>query len=125
GRGGVGAKAPTPPGRAESVRFVGLRPACSRRLRGGRRMKGWYNETITSALDKVARRNPAALAIVQGDQRLTYEELLGKAAGIASGLRKLGIAAGEHVGIFYPNDMVVPILHYASACLGTVCVPIN
>jgi fatty-acyl-CoA synthase len=88
-------------------------------------MKGWYNETITSALDKVARRNPAALAIVQGDQRLTYEELLGKAAGIASGLRKLGIAAGEHVGIFYPNDMVVPILHYASACLGTVCVPIN
>lgn len=88
-------------------------------------MKGWYKETITSAMDKVARRNPAARAIVQGDQSLTYEELLRKAAGIASGMRQLGISGGEHVGVFYPNDMVVPILHYACACLGAVCAPIN
>jgi len=88
-------------------------------------MKSWYNETITSAMDKVARRNPAAQAIVQGNQSLTYEELLRKAAGIASGMRQLGITAGEHVGVFYPNDMVVPILHYACACLGAVYVPIN
>ena len=85
----------------------------------------WYNKTITSAIEKVVEQNPNAEALVRGDQRVTYEELVNMASRIASGMKGLGITSGEHVAILHPNDIVVQVLHYASSCLGTVCVPLN
>ncbi|MBI3013531.1 MAG: acyl--CoA ligase [Candidatus Tectomicrobia bacterium] len=85
----------------------------------------WYNETITGAVAKVVEQNPNAEAAVRDDQRVTYEELVNRASRIASGMKQLGITSGEHIAILHPNDIVVQVLHYASNCLGTVCVPIN
>src|SRR3989304_7995913 len=85
----------------------------------------WYNKTITSAIEKVVEQNPNAEALVRGDQRVTYEKLVSTSSRIASGMKGLGITSGEHVAILHPNDIVVQVLHYASSCLGTVCVPLN
>ena len=85
----------------------------------------WYNDTIASALDKAIRRNPSAEALVQRDQRVTFRELRHRARKIATGMSRMGVARGEHIGVLHSNDMIVQILHYASACFGTVYVPLN
>jgi fatty-acyl-CoA synthase len=85
----------------------------------------WYNETIASALDKTVRRNPDAEALVQRDQRVTYQELADRVRQIATGMGRIGITRGKHIGVLHPNDIIVQILHYSSACLGTVYVPVN
>jgi len=85
----------------------------------------WYNETITTVIENVAKQNHNLKAIIQGNKSLTYENLLNKASRVATGMRNLGITIGEHIGVLHPNDIVVPVLHHASACLGTVYVPFN
>ena len=48
--------------------------------------------------DRVAER-PDAVAVEDGDRRLTYRELDRASAGVAAGLRARGVAEGEVVGV--------------------------
>jgi acyl-CoA synthetase (AMP-forming)/AMP-acid ligase II len=85
----------------------------------------WHDETITSAVARAARARPSSDALVQHDQRVTYKELIDKAAQLATGMGRMGVRSGDHIAVLYPNNIVVQILHLASACLGTVYVPLN
>ncbi|MFL6292492.1 MAG: amino acid adenylation domain-containing protein, partial [Thermoanaerobaculia bacterium] len=59
-----------------------------------------------------AARTPDAVAVLDGDQSLTYAELMEKARGLASRLRSLGVGPDVPVGLFLERslDMMVAVL---------------
>ncbi|HVR96633.1 MAG TPA: condensation domain-containing protein, partial [Thermoanaerobaculia bacterium] len=72
-----------------------------------------------------SRRTPRALAVRCGDERLTYEELAGRALRLASHLRAQGIAPGQRVGVAVDRseEMVVALLGVLVA--GAAYVPLD
>ena len=48
--------------------------------------------------------DPHATAIVEGERRVTYGELDAESRRVAQGLLDLGIAEGDRVALWLPND---------------------
>ncbi|MFT7574714.1 MAG: 2-furoate---CoA ligase [Alphaproteobacteria bacterium] len=72
-----------------------------------------------------AARNPHALALVDGDQRLSYAELLDRAQRLVSGLDAIGITRGDRLLIVLQNRAECAILHWATQLAGVIATPIN
>jgi 2-furoate---CoA ligase len=72
-----------------------------------------------------AERRPEALAIVDGEQRATYAELLERARSAAGGLAALGVAPGDRVAVALKNRLETAVLYWGSQWLGAVFVPLN
>ena len=72
-----------------------------------------------------AERHPEALAIVDGEQRATYAELLERARGAAGGLAALGVGPGDRVAAVLKNRIETAVLYWGSQWLGAVFVPLN
>jgi 2-furoate---CoA ligase len=72
-----------------------------------------------------AERHPEALAIVDGEQRATYAELLERARTAAGGLTALGVVPGDRVAVALKNRIDTAVLYWASQWLGAVFVPLN
>jgi len=77
--------------------------------------------TFTSA---VARR-PDALAIVDGELRLTYQEWWQRIGCTAAALRGLGLGPGDHLVSVLQNRWEAATLHWASQLTGIVMTPLN
>ncbi|HEX6872696.1 MAG TPA: AMP-binding protein, partial [Micromonosporaceae bacterium] len=69
-----------------------------------------------------AARHPDALAVVQGEQRLSYRDLLGRASALAEELRARGVAADALVGVCLDRQpsLVVALLGVLTAGAGYV-----
>ncbi len=80
---------------------------------------------VTAAIWRQARERPAAPAVRCGSQTLSYGELCRRAQRGADGLRALGVAAGNAVGLCMdPSvDLVVAVLAVLRA--GAAYVPID
>jgi long-chain acyl-CoA synthetase len=68
---------------------------------------------------------PDALAVVSGDTRLTYPELVERVERIAAGLVAEGIGPGDAVGVLLPNDHRFVTAYHAIAGIGAVVAPVN
>jgi len=68
---------------------------------------------------------PDDLAVVDGDQRITYDALGGAVERIAANLARRGIGHGDRVAIVLGNRAAFVELCLACARLGAVSVPIN
>lgn len=77
------------------------------------------------ALIAAAERAPGAEALVDGGERLTYAELLDRAAAVAGGLSALGIGKGERVLTVLQNTWQAAVLHWACQLAGVVITPVN
>ncbi|HEU4740541.1 MAG TPA: AMP-binding protein [Meiothermus sp.] len=79
-----------------------------------------------NALDRHAastRRNQLALVALSGDgqiHKLTYRELLDRAARLASALKKLGIEAKDRVAVYVPTGLEAALAMLACARIGAV-----
>jgi long-chain acyl-CoA synthetase len=75
--------------------------------------------------ERTAARRPDAEAVVEGRLRLTYRELQAAVERVAGGFHRLGLGAGERVGVLLGNrpEFVVAVL--AALRLGAVAVPIG
>lgn len=62
-------------------------------------------------------------AVVEGEHRRTYTELLARTTGLAHGLAGMGVGRGEHVGLCLRNT--VEHLESMLACYQLGAVPIN
>ncbi len=84
-------------------------------------------ETIGRHLDRAAARWPdrPALVVRQQGVRLSWRELAAAAEAFAAGLLALGLAPGERVGIWSPNNAEWVITQFATAKAGLVLVNIN
>ncbi|MEV0232190.1 amino acid adenylation domain-containing protein [Nonomuraea sp. NPDC050786] len=70
-------------------------------------------ETVPGMVAAIAKRQPTATAIVEGDSRVTYEQVTHAAAAIAGQLGGLGVGPGAVVAIAAPRGAAV-----AAAALG-------
>ena len=73
----------------------------------------WEDRTLGSVLAEAADAGAERLALVEGDTRLTYGELLVRARAVASGLRTLGAGPGDVLTMQTPNWWESAVLHHA------------
>ncbi|MEH0823918.1 MULTISPECIES: amino acid adenylation domain-containing protein [unclassified Micromonospora] len=59
----------------------------------------WPDGTLADLIAARAARCPDAVAVRQWDDRLTYRELVGRAAGVAAALRARGVGRHSRVGV--------------------------
>ena len=70
-------------------------------------------------------RSPHALALVDGDLRLTYAQWHRIILNVADGLRELGLARGDRLLVVLQNRWEMATLHWACQFAGIVIVPLN
>ena len=81
---------------------------------------------IEEAFTETARKCPGALAVVDGDTRLTYLELESRKNEVARHLSEgLGVGPGDWVGVQLRNCWEYVAVFFALARLGAVCVALN
>lgn len=82
----------------------------------------WEGLPLGAHLLAAADRDPGGVAVVDGDVRLTYADLVSRADGTASRLVDLGIGTGDRMVVQLPNcwEFVVLLL----ACLRAGIVPV-
>ena len=78
----------------------------------------------TSFLASVAR-DPGAIAIVDGDLRLTYAAWFKKISAVVAGLDALGLKPGDHLVTILQNRWEAATLHWACQFAGVILTPLN
>ncbi len=78
----------------------------------------------TSFLASV-ERDPNALAIVDGDVRLSYAAWLDRIAGVVDGLDALGLRPGDRLLTLLQNRWQAATLHWACQFAGIIVTPLN
>ncbi len=81
--------------------------------------------TTGGVLAEAVRRWPQSDALIIGDTRLSYRELLDRTLVYARGLVGLGVKAGDHVGILMPNSDDYILLFHALGLIGATTLTIN
>src|SRR5512134_153720 len=64
-------------------------------------------------------------AVIDGERRFTYAELLDRCLRLAGALRSMGIAEGARVAVLAPNTHVLLEAHYGVPFAGAVLVALN
>ncbi len=77
-----------------------------------------------SFLGSVAR-DPNALAIVDGDVRLTYAQWYRRISSLIAGFDAIGLKAGDHLVTALQNRWEAATLHWACQFAGVVITPVN
>ncbi|MGO4331109.1 MULTISPECIES: class I adenylate-forming enzyme family protein [unclassified Cupriavidus] len=72
-----------------------------------------------------ALRTPAKAAVVVGDKRLSYEDLLCSSRSLAAGLRRAGVVQGDRIVVYLPNCIEFVQVMYAAFTLGAIVIPVN
>ena len=81
---------------------------------------------LSHTLFRAARRLPRAIAVIERDRtELSYEQLAGRTARLASALLELGASSGARVAIVAHNCAAYVELLYACWSIGACAVPIN
>ena len=80
---------------------------------------------IHEVVESQVERTPDAVAVVFGEQRLTYRELNSRANQLAHYLRDLGIGPNALVGIFMQRALEMPVAVLAVLKAGGAYVPID
>src|SRR6478672_2120924 len=78
----------------------------------------------TSFLASVAR-TPDALAIVDGELRLTYREWYSRISAVTAALGALGLRPGDHLITLLQNHWEAATLHWACQFAGIIITPLN
>ncbi len=83
----------------------------------------WENITVAQALDRAVEAHPDNLAIVYGDERVTYREMRLRAERLARAFRARGLKKGDVVTVQMPNLPEYVYIHYAFAKMGVITLP--
>jgi O-succinylbenzoic acid--CoA ligase len=103
-------------------------PATRQELHYGARMIRCFVERPRSVHEMLANAialRPHGLALVCGEEGLSYAELDALVGQAAGGLRTLGVEKGDRVAIVLGNSIEFVVVLFALARLGAVSVPLN
>jgi fatty-acyl-CoA synthase len=81
--------------------------------------------TADQMLAAVADRHGSRIAMVFGDERITFADLHARVDAFAAGLATLGLSRGDALAIWLPNRPLWFIAQYAAARLGVIVVALN
>ncbi len=81
--------------------------------------------TVDALFRETVRGDPEALALVDGDARLTYRVLDRRVAALGAGLVACGVRPGDRVAVMLANGQDAVIATLATARIGAVIVPIG
>lgn len=81
--------------------------------------------TVWDVLRDVATRLPQKVAVVCGDERLTFSEVFCRSRSLAAGLARLGLQKGDMAAIYMPNSVEILVAFYALQKLGVVVAWLN
>jgi fatty-acyl-CoA synthase len=76
-------------------------------------------------VERAALVYPGKIAVVHGELRLTWAQVLQRCRALASGLRRLGVGYGEVVSVLSPNTPAMIEAHYGVPGSGAVLNTIN
>src|SRR5450432_520114 len=79
-------------------------------------------KSIWAMVAEAAARNPDGEALVCGDRRMTWREVARASAGVAAGLRKMGLQPGDRVALLLGNRIEFVLAMLGAAHLGIVTV---
>ncbi|MGE0796915.1 MAG: AMP-binding protein [Lautropia sp.] len=80
--------------------------------------------TIDRFVDRAAGLRPARTAVVDRFGRMSWSEVAEASRRLAAGFARLGVGPGDRVAMQLPNWRHCPLVLYALARLGAVCVPL-
>jgi amino acid adenylation domain-containing protein len=80
---------------------------------------------VQSFLEESAARTPDKLALVCGEQRLTFAQIEAMANRLAQALGANGVGRGDRVLLFLPNSVEFVVAVFATLKANAVFVPIN
>ncbi len=83
----------------------------------------WQNHTFYSLLTEHARVRPAAYALRDGAERLTWPELLAWVDSVAADLHRAGVKRGQRVSVWLPSRAESIVTLLACARNGCICNP--
>ena len=78
--------------------------------------------SIWAMVSEAAARNPDGEALVCGERRVNWRDVVLQSASVAAGLRKIGIGAGDRVALLLGNRIEFVLAMFAAANLGAVTV---
>jgi long-chain acyl-CoA synthetase len=78
--------------------------------------------SIWAMVAEAAAGNPDGEALVCGDRRMTWREVALASAGVAAGLRKMGLRRGDRVALLLGNRIEFVLAMFGAAHLGLVTV---
>jgi long-chain acyl-CoA synthetase len=81
--------------------------------------------SVVETLHQRAVRHPERVALVHGDQRVSYGELWGRVSAAAGYLSDCGVRQGERVLLAAPSVPAFAYGYFATHLLGAVCIPID
>ena len=85
----------------------------------------WRDELLTDWLDRTVARTPDAAAIVTAGETLSFAGLAALSDRLAAGFRRLGIGAGDVVGVQLRNGPYWVAIHVALVRIGAVMTGIH
>lgn len=81
--------------------------------------------SIGALLSRTAGARPDAPAVIDGERRLTWADLAGRAGSLARALERLGAAPGDRIAVLSHNSHEFAEAYFAAAALGAILVPVN
>src|ERR1700693_1456756 len=70
-------------------------------------------------------RDPKALAVVDGEVRLTYAQWYRRISALVAGFDAIGLKPGDHLVTALQNRWEAATLHWACQFAGVVITPVN
>jgi D-alanine--poly(phosphoribitol) ligase subunit 1 len=86
---------------------------------------GTGSEDALGLILRHAAARPEAVAMSDGDQCLTYGQLVERVAAMASGLSCLGVERGDRVALWLPNSVALLVVALGCLWIGAPFVPLS
>jgi 2,3-dihydroxybenzoate---[aryl-carrier protein] ligase len=80
----------------------------------------WEGLTVMEMVERTAGRLPGKTAVIHGDTRLTYGELIDQVHSFAGGLLRLGLAPGDRAVLQLPNGPEFVVAYLALNAIGVI-----
>src|SRR5262245_31184261 len=80
----------------------------------------WEGVTVAEMIERTARRLPGKTAVIYGETRMTYEELVRSAKRLARGLSSFGLQPQDRVVVQLPNGVEFVSLYLALNYVGVI-----
>jgi len=86
---------------------------------------GFATISVAAILAESAKRTPGSIALVVGEDQVSYGDLWRQTRAYAGALRARGVGPGDAVAVLIPNVPDFARVYYAILSLGAIVVPVH